>query len=92
MIDVVENVVIWCDLSMKNNALSVNNVAGNLSGIQASLRSMISMEKPNVYDLLQLHASARGTLVNNPKKADVVFSVENETPFQIETLASEFMA
>jgi hypothetical protein len=92
IIDVVENAVIWCDLSMKRNDLSMNNVSGNLSGIQASLRSMVSMEKPNVYDLLELHASARGTIVKNPKDADVVFSVENETPFQLETLASEFMA
>ena len=92
VIDVVERKVIWCDLSLKNNNLALNNVDGNLSGIRATLRSMVEISKPNVYDLLMLHAAARGELVATPDEADVVFSVENETPLRLEEIASEYMA
>jgi hypothetical protein len=92
VIDVMERKVIWCDLSLKRNDLAYNNVRGNMSGIHATLRSMVEISKPNVYDLLKLHASARGELVSTPEEADVVFSVENETPLRLEEIASEYMA
>jgi hypothetical protein len=45
-----------------------------------------------MYDLLRIHASARGVIVDSPEEADVVFSVENDTPQMLETIASEYMA
>jgi len=103
IIDALERRVIWCDMSLKSSPnwgyragtyginVGGNNVANNLKGIALTLRSMVEMSKPNVYDLLALHAKARGKLVDDPSKAETVFSVENETPFQLETLASAYM-
>ena len=92
IIDVVERQVIWCDLSLKHNNFSANHVEGNKRGINATLQSMTSLNKPNMYDLLRIHASARGVIVDSPEEADVVFSVENDTPQMLETIASEYMA
>jgi len=49
------------------------------------------MKKPNLYDLLKLHAKARGNLVSSIEQADKVFSVANDTPFKLEEISSEYM-
>lgn len=92
IIDVVERKVIWCDLSLKSNPNYYNNVHGNLKGINFTLQSFATMNKPNLYDLLSLHVKARGKMVKTPEKADTVFSVDNETQFRLEEIASEYMA
>lgn len=91
IIDVVENKVIWCDLSLKGHPNFNNNVHNNLKGINLTLQSLATMNKPNLYDLLALHVKARGKLVKSPSKAETVFSVENETPFRLEEIASKYM-
>lgn len=91
IIDIVENKVIWCDLSLKSHPNFNNNVHGNLKGINLTLQSFATMNKPNLYDLLALHVKARGKLVKSPSKAQTVFSVENETPFRLEEIASQYM-
>jgi hypothetical protein len=90
--DLVNRQAIWCDVALKNDPRWHNNVHGNLKGIQASLRSFLDLRKPNLHDLLTLHARARGVIAETPSGADTVFSVENGTPFQLETIASEYMA
>jgi hypothetical protein len=45
-----------------------------------------------LYDLFSLQIEARGKIVMSPDNADTVFSVEKGiTPFDLETIASEFM-
>lgn len=101
--DVKTREVIWCDLEMKTrtdwraigNAWGINVGGNNLrnSANAASLlfRATLEMQRPKVYDLLSLHAEARGQLVDTPEEADVVFSEEVGTQFELETLASKFM-
>lgn len=101
--DVETREVIWCDLEMKTrtnwraigNAWGINVGGNNLrnSANAASLlfRATLEMQRPKVYDLLSLHAEARGQLVDTPEEADVVFSEEVGTQFELETLASKFM-
>lgn len=91
IIDIVENKVIWCDLSLKSHPNFNNNVHSNLKGINLTLQSFATMNKPNLYDLFALHIKARGNLVKSPAKAQTVFSVENETPFRLEEIASQYM-
>jgi hypothetical protein len=68
-----------------------NTVAANLSGLHLTLKSMLDLSKPNIYDLLMLHVQARGQLVAEEIEADNVFSVANGTPFDLHNIASEFM-
>ena len=89
--DLIENEAIWCDLTLKGNPRWVNNVAGNSGGIQLSLRTMLDLNKPNLYSLLTMHAIARGEMVGSAEEAETVFSVERDTPFHLDVIASEFM-
>lgn len=91
IIDLADGLVLWADMSLRRYPRWVNNVAGNLGGIQLTLRSLVEMRKPNLYDLLMLHAWARGEVVASPEEADTVFSVENETPFRQEEIASQYL-
>lgn len=92
IIDLVERKVIWCDAAMTTNRYAYNNVHSNKGTIELLGRAFTSVRKPNLYDLLSLHAKARGKIMLTPEKADVVFSVENGTPFELERIASEFMS
>jgi len=55
-------------------------------------KAFTNIHKPTLFDLLSLHVEARGTLVETQDEADVVFSVEAGTPFELDRIASEFMA
>lgn len=61
---------IWCDLITGRNAFAntfiPNNVENNRASIQDSLKAMLSLSnKPSLYNLFELHAKARGTLIDN---------------------------
>lgn len=91
LFDLVNRQVVWCDAALKSHPRWNNNVASNLGGIQLTLKSFLDLNKPNLYDLFLLHAQARGSLVDSLAEADTVFSVENETPFRLEVIASEYL-
>ena len=90
--DLVERKVIWCDAAMTVARYAPINVRNNQGTVELLGKALTNVAKPNVYDLLYLHAKARGTLVDDPKLADVEFSVAKGTQYQLEALASEFMA
>ena len=89
--DLKERKAIWCDMSLTALPNFSNNVHNNLTGIQLTLKSLVTMNKPNLYDLFSIHVAARGQIVENPEDAQTVFSVEAGTPFELETIASEYM-
>jgi stress response protein SCP2 len=93
IIDLVDRKVIWVDSTMglDDNYIS-HTVASSRGTIQLLGQAFANTKKPNLHDLLSLHAIARGTLVQNESKADVVFSVKDGTPFELDRIASEFMA
>jgi len=80
------------DLALRRHPHWQNNVQGNIVGTQFALRSIVGMRKTDLYDLLSLHVQARGEAVENEADAETVFSVVGGTPFQLETIASEYMA
>ena len=75
IIDALERKVIWCDMALRRNPRWQNNVHSNLSGIGATLQSLADLNKPNLLELLTLHARARGEAVETPEEADTVFSL-----------------
>jgi hypothetical protein len=96
VIDLVQRKIIWADAAIKANGGRYgsywgNNVDSNSDSISLIGQAFTKIKKPSLYDLLSLHAVSRGKLVGDPKKADVVFSVEAGTPFELEKIASEFM-
>lgn len=89
--DVKEGVAVWCDMALRNHPRFVNAVGANLKGVALTVRALVELNKPTLYDLLSLHARARGERVESAEGADTVFSVEAGTPFELERIASEFM-
>lgn len=92
LFDLQERVAIWCDVSTLNEPEWNNNVHTGHRGILAALWAMTNLKKMSIYDLLWLHATGRGTLVQDEKRADTVFSVAAGTQFEVERIAAEFMA
>jgi len=92
LIDIMERKIIWMALALKNRPAFANNVASNKRNINLMCKAMASLEKPNLYDLFTMHGQARGKLVTDPKKADMIFSeTKGITPFDLDKIAAEFM-
>lgn len=94
--DLVERKAIWTDLNYPGyTEWGGNNVDSNRPTIEQSLEAIVSIRnKVSLYDLFEMHANARGTLVDNPEEADVKFSVNDRTgvtPYDIVTINSEFV-
>lgn len=92
MIDVVEKKVIWADLSMRGRRGGGNNIEYHSENTSKIVRAMAEMNKhkANIYELLYLHAKARGKVVKDAEKADVVFD-ETNIPFEIDKLVGEYL-
>ena len=71
---------------------SVRTYLQELEGHKFVAIKQRGLGKPNLYELLRLHAHARGEMVDIPDEADTIFSVENGTPFRLEEIASAYMA
>lgn len=92
ILDLLKREVIWCDLALRRHPAYYNNVEGNLKGMIAIGQAMTSVVKPNLYDLFQLHATARGEVTSNIEEADTIFSMENGvTPFDTGTIVGQYL-
>jgi hypothetical protein len=92
IIDLYERKVIWVDLSLKSNPSTVNNVHNNLSSMTIINKSMTTLVKPNLYDLLELHIRARGEKTFDIKEADTIFATDiGITPTDTDIIASQFL-
>jgi hypothetical protein len=99
IIDIVDRKVIWVDAAMTTGGSRGyryfsrgNNVASTRGTIELLGKAFTNIHKPTLYRLLSLHAAVRGEVVATKEEADVVFSVEAGTPFELDRIASEFMA
>lgn len=84
--DCLEREFIWCDMSIKDHIETCeysrrnNNIENNLRGVTAACYSIVNMEKPSLYDLINLHIKARGLLVESIDEADIIFDIEKPIP------------
>lgn len=92
VIDVEENIVLWCDMALTSLSGLRNNVRTSQGGISATLRALATVKRPNLYDLFRLHIAARGKTATMPNEAATVFSVANGTPFEAEKIAADYLA
>ncbi|MBS1701917.1 MAG: TerD family protein [Armatimonadetes bacterium] len=90
--DLVERKAIWCDMALRKNPRFENNVYGNLSGIGATLYSMLNFNKFSLYDLALLHARSRGEIWPSMEGSDTRFTVASGLPFELERIGAELMA
>jgi hypothetical protein len=92
LIDVAGRQMVWCDMSIRSKVRQPNNVFNNRSALAYTLEAMLGAPKPMLFDLMAMHAEARGRLVATPEEADVSFTLAGGFPFQLEEIASKFMA
>ena len=91
LIDVLERKVIWADMTMRANSRRANAVFANRATLAHILMAIVGARRPNLYDLMALHAQARGTLVDDRAAADIAFTLEDGFPFRAEEIASSYM-
>jgi len=85
---------IWTDISTSSRSYyGGNNVESNQASIQETLEAVIdSKHKLSLYELFELHATARGQSVDSQEKADTVFSLDKGvTPFDMNLINSEYV-
>lgn len=99
VIDVVNREVIWGDLALNNDprqgyayARSGRNVENMKGSVTLMGKSITSVKKATIHELMTLHASARGKIVDSKEDADIVVSMDgNITPFDIEKIMGEYL-
>ena len=68
------------------------NIENNLNRVKSMLLGAINCQnKPDLYSLLFLHGFARGEFVDDPEEADIVFSEDNETQFNIDEILGSYL-
>lgn len=74
--DLETNEVIFCDLTGGNRMH--NNVSKSQQSLQEKIEAVLNLPKtkPTLGDVLEAHAMARGTIVNNRFDADTIFDLE----------------
>jgi hypothetical protein len=92
VLDLFDRKLIWTDLAFTNRSI-YNNVYSNEKGLLQIAQAMENLNKPTLYDLLEMHAQARGTLVQNKEESQTVFSEhEGLTPYDSDEIISKYLA
>lgn len=86
--DLVNREMVWVDLSLQTG-IEIGSSRGSFGKIA---KAMCGMKKASLYQLFELHAKARGTIVDKREDADIVFSMDGDvTPFDIEKIVGEYL-
>ncbi len=85
---------IWTDISTSSQTYcGGNNVESNQASIQETLEAIIdSKHKLSLYELFELHAKARGEIVDSQSEADTIFSLDKGvTPYDVNLINSDYI-
>lgn len=74
--DLVERQLIWLDLTVNRNSAFAPMIEGNKVSMAKIVQGIVEMTKPNLHDLLSMHAKGRGKIVKDRKNADKVYDME----------------
>lgn len=92
LFDLVENKAIWLDLNKKSSSFATTFAGNEQSYFLKAVSYWKDVKRPNLYDLFELHAKARGTLVNSAEEADQVFALDKGvTPYDYDIISAKFM-
>jgi stress response protein SCP2 len=92
--DLQQRKAIWTDLPASQHGYSyTNNVENNYASIEQKLKAIVnSQHKLSLYELLELHAQARGEQVETRDEADMIFAFDGTvTPFDVNTINAEYV-
>ena len=85
----------WTDLNKEARyGFGGNNTHSNRAGVQDVLEAIVSKDnKVTLYELFEMHAVARGEIVDSREDADFVFSTYDGdiTPYNIAEINSEYI-
>ncbi|MBT9545725.1 MAG: ankyrin repeat domain-containing protein [Candidatus Sericytochromatia bacterium] len=92
ILDLETQQMIWTDLALKKNPNHANHVHGNRSSLSLLCQAMTQLQKPSLYQLLELQIDARGSRVYNREEADTIFSLDQGiTPWDTDRIVSDFL-
>jgi stress response protein SCP2 len=95
LFDMKEREAIWIDISShtRTGRRMAGTAKSNAATIEQIIEGMVtSRTRVNLYELFELHASGRGTLVEDKDDADTIFSVyEGITPYHIMDINAEYI-
>lgn len=86
--DCLTGEMIWCDLSM-NLEEYCSRVESCMTRGAAVCYSVVEGKKPNLLELLSMHATARGELTMEKDEADVVF--DEEFAYEFDKIVGEYL-
>ena len=91
--DAFSRKVFWSDLGLKSSN-QINNAARNSVGFSQIGRAIVDLRKPSLYDLFEMHASARGELVECEDEAETVYGLHKGTvtAFDTDVILSDYLA
>lgn len=77
LFDLKKRELIWLDMTLpERNAHWGRTVEANSKSLSLLVQGIVEMNKPNLYDLLTLHATGRGKIVKKRETADKVYDLE----------------
>jgi stress response protein SCP2 len=88
--DLEERKAIWTDMSLKNYPSFANNVHNNKNSLSKVCQAIATLNRPNLYDLVNLHAMAnKAKHADSKEEADLIF----DESFAVETdrILTEFL-
>lgn len=94
VLDLQQRKVLWADIALKEHPRFNNSVKSNLVGVSLMLRALHEMVKPDLRTLMELHARARGEVVDSQSLADTVFGISHEstvTPFDGDLIRAQYL-
>jgi hypothetical protein len=93
LFDLQTREAIWVDLSMNHSFGRPNNVHSNKASVSDVVQATVNNEnKVSLFELFELHASARGTLVDDREDADIVFDWNGDvSPKDVSVINSDYL-
>ncbi|HYH75527.1 MAG TPA: TerD family protein [Candidatus Saccharimonadales bacterium] len=92
ILDLQTREVIWTDIATKGRPSHNNNVLNSMSSLTIMNKAMLSLAKPNLYDLFALHVAARGERVATQKEAHTIFAEQaGITPYDTDIIVGEYL-
>jgi len=91
--DLKNRTAIWADMGMSIPHWSQGgiNVESNMGRLLVMTKMIATMKRPTLFDLFRLHGLSRGRLVEDPKDADIIFSVEKGSHFEFEKIVGQYL-
>ncbi|MDF1664960.1 MAG: TerD family protein, partial [Planctomycetota bacterium] len=92
ILDLAERKIIWTDIALKSHPNYAINLESNKRGLVHMGKAISTLIKPDLGTLFELHARARGTLVETKEEAETVFSEQDGiTPFHLEEILADYL-